>query len=412
MKSFAKTSAHLPSILFVLVLVGYPIVAGLTAILDVETNALSIIYRAVVLVAAILLIVASLYREKLRVGLGIILGAAFLFLYSARMLVEGLLNPGYSNMDFKDFWIFFVLVCFIPALPFVWGDNKPSELLASRGVIFFGIVGLIVCFYPVYKSSDLPILGQLLSGRLESERLNPIAYGHLGVSVLIVSAWSLLIKREGSVLAVGGILLGGVGLLASGSRGPLLSLAVCGVLIIMLMGVRLAWLAALFASACVILFYLGWQAWGVDDIYLISRVANSMFEDSARVELFEAAYGAFIDNVIFGAAYPFDTYPHNIVFEAFMATGVLGGMLMIGVLLVGVASSIKLLKESSLSWVALLFMQYLVFVMVSSSIYYSNIFWMLWVCVVVLAKNMPSGTRLDFLDKQNLSKISYIPQPR
>jgi len=85
---------------------------------------------------------------------------------------------------------------------------------------------------------------------------------------------------------------------------------------------------------------------------------------------------------------------------------------MIGVLLVGVASSIKLLKESSLSWVSLLFMQYLVFVMVSSSIYYSNIFWMLWVCVVVLAKNMPSGTRLDFLDKQNLSKISYIPQPR
>jgi len=386
----AKPGNHLSSALFVMVLVGYPISAGLTALSGIETSALSVVYRALVLIPALFLIMVSLYREKLRLGIGIILGAAFAFYYAARMLLENMLSAESSNIDWSDFWVFFVLVCFLPALPFVWKINSLEDLFTRRGLMFFGVIGLVAGFYLAHKASDLSIWGQLFSGRLESERLNPIAFGHLAVSVLIVGMWGLIIKREKSVLAAISLLVGGFGLFASGSRGPFLSFAVCCVLILLLIKNRLIWSIALCFAVGLVLFLSNGISGISDDVYLLDRVANSMFEDGTRVALIEEAYHAFAENFMFGAAYPFNTYPHNIIIEAFMSSGIVGGLLMMGMLSVGGVAAIRLFN-SEFAWVALLFIQYLVFVMVSGSIYYSNIFWLLWVCVLTLAGCMQSA---------------------
>lgn len=385
MNAKLERPARLPAILFLLVLVGYPISVGLTALFSVEANVLSVAYRILVLTIALSVVLVSLCTKRFRFGFRIAVGAAFVYCYAARMFLEWIVSPQSSSIDWGDFWLFFVLICLLPALPFVWAGNAPTGALARRGVIFFGIIGLIAGFYAANKESGFYFLDQLLLGRLESERLNPIAYGHLAVSVLIVSVWSFLVKKEMSALALTGIICGIAGVLASGSRGPVLSLAVCGLLLIMLIKNRFVMLSFLcFVVGGVALALSAYS--NSDSFYLVGRVASSMFEDSARLDIFKDAYHAFLDNFMFGVAYPFDTYPHNIVIEAFMSTGIVGGILMLGVLLVGGWSAIMLLK-TEYSWMALLFMQYLLFVMVSSSIYYSNIFWMLWVCMVVLAKN-------------------------
>lgn len=186
-----------------------------------------------------------------------------------------------------------------------------------------------------------------------------------------------------NILTILGVFIGVLGAAASGSRGPFLSLAVC-VLIIL---TQLKFRAIVLIAVLLMFFVLFGLFIDFDNVYILSRVKTSMFEDDARSQIFSDAYHAFLDNIFIGVGYPFDAYPHNIVLEAFMSSGIFGGVLMVATLSIGVMASFRVLKNKNFSWVSLLFIQYLLFSMVSGSIYYSNILWMLWVCVVTLSAN-------------------------
>ncbi|QEA13263.1 O-antigen ligase family protein [Comamonas flocculans] len=375
---------YLASIIFIMVLVGYPIFAGITLFIGVESNFLSIIYRIIILIAAILLLLISWLRRRPRVNYKILIGAGFLFFYIARMLLEWLMNSQGSKIDWGDFWSFLIFVSLIPALPYVWKENIPDENFTTIAIVLFGIIGIILNFYLAISVADSLSFGeQLFSGRLESERLNPIAYGHLGASTALVGLWMMIIKKNMSFLAIIGAAIGVLGIFASGSRGPLLSFVVC--LILMLMQFRFSRVKFIFIFSVILsIFFLLNFVVDFNDVYLLNRAEASMFEDDARVNIIGDAYRAFLNNMLIGAGYPFDVYPHNIILEAFMASGIIGGSLMVFTLMVGLFASMRVMRNNKFSWVSLLFVQYLTFSMVSNSIYYSNIFWMLWVCVVIL----------------------------
>lgn len=366
-----------------MILVGYPIFAGITTSLGVESNSLSILYRLIVLLAASVLLLTSLLDHRLQVNYQLLIGANFLFYYTLRMLSEWLLNSNDSKLDWTDFWSFLILVCLVPALPFAWKRNLPNAYYTPICIIIFGIIGLTLNFGIGFLSAG----DQLLSGRLESERLNPIAYGHLGVSTALMSLWVILIRREISILAISGVVVGVIGVVASGSRGPVLSLVVCFTLIVF----QLKFRSVIFIAMFSVIFMAGSLLFSTtidfDDIYILNRIGTSMFEDDSRIGILRASYHAFIENFFFGAGYPFDSYPHNIIIEAFMSSGVMGGILMIATLTSGAIASFYLLKNEIFSWIGLLFIQYLLFSLVSNSIYYSNILWLLWVCVVTLGAN-------------------------
>ena len=374
---------YLKNIIFVMILVGYPIFSGITMALGVDNNSLSIAYRLIVFAAASILIFLSLFRYGVRINYKILIGVIFIFFYIIRMLSEWVVNSEGAKLDWNDFWSFLLLICLVPALPYVWGKNIPDESNTPHAIIVFGIIGLVLNFYLTFHVGNLSLEDQLLSGRLESERLNPIAYGHLGVSTAVVSLWALVIKREMNILTILGVFIGVLGAAASGSRGPFLSLAVC-VLIIL---TQLKFRAIVLIAVLLMFFVLFGLFIDFDNVYILSRVKTSMFEDDARSQIFSDAYHAFLDNIFIGVGYPFDAYPHNIVLEAFMSSGIFGGVLMVATLSIGVMASFRVLKNKNFSWVSLLFIQYLLFSMVSGSIYYSNILWMLWVCVVTLSAN-------------------------
>ena len=398
---YGKEKKHLPSIIFVIILVGYPIFSGITMVLGVDNNSLSIAYRLIVFVAASVLLFLSWFQYGLKINHKIFIGASFLFFYIVRMLLEWIVNSDGSKLDWNDFWSFLLLVCLVPALPYVWKENVPDESNTPYAIMAFGIIGLVLNFYLIFHIGNLSLEDQLLSGRLESERLNPIAYGHLGVSTALVSLWVLLIKRDINMLTILGVFIGVLGVVASGSRGPFLSLAVCAILILMQLKFRTDKFALILIAVflmCSILFGLFSN---FDSVYILSRIEASMFEDDVRSKIFSDAYHVFLDNMFLGAGYPFDVYPHNIVLEAFMSSGIVGGVLMVATLSMGVIASLRVLKNKKFSWVSLLFIQYLLFSMVSGSIYYSNILWMLWVCVITLSVN-------EYFSEGNKNAIVYI----
>lgn len=382
-----KKKEYLPGIIFVMILIGYPISVAITTIFGMDDNFISITYRLIVLVAASVLLFLSWYQYGLKINYKILIGASFIIFYVGRMLLEWVGNSGDAKFDWSDFWLFLLLVCLVPALPYVWEKNIPDESSTPYLIIIFGIIGLVLNFYLNFHVGNLSLKDQLFSGRLENERLNPITYGHIGVSTAVVGLWAVIIKKKINILTILGVSIGVLGIIASGSRSPFISLIICVLVILMKFRFR----ANKFSISLIATFLTVSILFGLfvdfDNIYIFSRAKTSMFEDDARSQIFSDAYHAFLDHPFLGTGYLFDTYPHNIVLEAFMATGILGGILMITILLIGIVASLSILKNKNFSWISLLFIQYLILSMVSGSIYYSNILWMLWVCVVSVSAN-------------------------
>ncbi len=373
----------LPSIVFLLILTGYPIAAGLTIYLEAQSNLLSIFYRAVVLLGAGILIISCGFTKRPRVNYKILIGLSFFIYYILRLFVEWLLNPDGSKIDWNDFWTFLLLVCIAPAIPFLCKNNLPDEKFAPSAVMLTGMIGLALNFYLALQNSMMPAQDLLFAGRLESDRLNPITYGHLAATTALLGIWRIFIDRKLSVFDFLAAIIGILGIIASGSRGPVLSFMVCLLVILMRSSVRstglfMSMAVFLLASLVFLLFTKNGNS-----IYIFERIGESMFSDSARKEIYIGTYNSFLDNMLIGAGYPFETYPHNIVLEAFMASGLLGGLLITATLATGLVAAVKNLKDNRFSWISILFIQYLLLSMVSSSIYYSNILWMLWACIVV-----------------------------
>lgn len=372
----------LPSTVFLLIIIGYPIAAGLSICFEIESNLISIFYRAVVLLGAGILIVSRCSTRTLRVNYKVLIGASFFIYYTLRLFLEWLLNPGGSKIDWNDFWTFLLLVCLVPALPFLCKKSIPDENFAPSAGMVIGIAGLVLNFYSILQNSMMPAQDLLFAGRLESDRLNPIAYGHLAATTALLGIWTVLINRKLSILAFIATIVGILGIIASGSRGPVLSFMVCIIVILIrsnFRSTRLFMSTVVFFMAYLVYLILAFDG---NSIYIFERIGDSMFSDSARSEIYTGAYYSFLDNMLFGTGYPFETYPHNIILEAFMASGLLGGLLITATLATGLMAAVKNLKDNRLSWISILFIQYLLFSMVSSSIYYSNILWMLWACVV------------------------------
>lgn len=204
LEKLGQEKNYLSSIIFVMVLVGYPIFSGITIALGIESNALSIMYRLIVLTAAIALLLKSCLRYRLKINLGIFIGSSFLFYYVARMFLEWIFNSAGVKIDWLDFWSFLILVCLVPALPYAWGENIPNSSFTPFAIIVLGIIGLVFNFYFIFRVGDSSLGDQLFSGRVESERLNPIAYGHLGVSTVLMSLWMILLKKNINILAIFG----------------------------------------------------------------------------------------------------------------------------------------------------------------------------------------------------------------
>jgi O-Antigen ligase len=372
-----------------------------------QSQVLTIPYRAIVLLISLYFIYVKFFgkkknpidrfldsktyfksRETIRM---FPLITAFCIIYLFRFF-----NDVYGKeLHFGSHHYYFTLLflfSWIPSISFLMIDPKKSReylRIAQLTLLSFGLIMLV----------RLPSLqaGFYYSqhGRLSSEALNPISLGVLSGSLIVISTYIILRDKadDGGLftrfIPIASIVLALYFLFAAASRGPIISTGVCLCILFISSGKKILYLGMPIVMALLVLipnFILPLlQGKGGSSLDRLTSVADPSAGErrdfiSISLQLFSENWHNTI--VGYGVELPKYGYPHNIVLESFLATGVIGGCLFSFICLISVLRSVDLvMSQDPWGWVGLLYVQTFIIALLSGSIYGSSDFWYLLVAV-------------------------------
>jgi hypothetical protein len=375
-----------------------------------QSQALTIPYRATVLLISLYFLYCKLFvknrdpidnfldsktyfksREKIRI---FPLTTVFLVMYLFRFfndvhgeqLVFG--KPEY-------YYSYLFLICLIPSIVFLMIDLKnPQKYLyiSQLTLLSFSVIMLSRLSY-LQKSKFY-----VQQGRLSSEALNPISLGGFSAMLIVISVYVIL--HDGNkfnhlimkILPFPSIALGLYFLLSSASRGPIISTIVCLFLIFISSGKKILYMGfpVIATGFYVLVDYVlpSLQGEGVIKLDRLLTV-NDVSADGRRdffglsIELISKNW----HNTLFGYGIelPKLGYPHNLILESFLTTGIIGGCIFSVVCIVVLMRAVDLvLSKDPWGWVGLLYVQVLIVALVSGCLYNSSSFWYLLFAVNIL----------------------------
>lgn len=382
--------------LYALTLSGFALAAAIPVIFGLSSQSATIPFRVVMLSLAIVVMSRwcmrpiAVFRGRVLIAIGVLWLALI-----ARLVWDTLLNPGAAQFDrpVSQLLLLAFLSCFLGSLPFLEAPSRETLRHASRLVEIVGAIALVALAWSM--------LAQVRAGavleRFATEVLNPISIGHLAVSVLIASVANMTELREApsgrpsrllDLVRPFTILLALGALVASASKGPMLALVVVVLLAIvreLLYGKKpgraLLWLLGMFCAVAALIFVVGALERGSGLVSLTWRFVDFLSDESTseRVKMFRGAFEQFAESPLLGSSLvEFQTrvYPHNILVESLMMTGLGGFLLLVIFLLAALASTWRLLVSmNGGGWVGLLFVQYVIASMLSGALVLDAQFW-------------------------------------
>ena len=387
--------------MYVLTIVGFPLVSTLPTLLGLDSQLATIPFRMLVAGLAF----GILYGWWVR-GTPVLFTTAVLVtfvlwaLLIARMFWDTIVSPlpGELYTPAGQLLLLSLGACFLPAIVALEFPSDATLDLARRWIEILGAIAMVAILYVGLRG----VLAGSVLYRLATPVLNPISVGHLGVSVMIVAlcgfagagrlarAWRTLLV----VLSVGVTV-------ATVSRGPILAGLLAVVILAFVtrrrrrLGIAaLAWRVGLIAAgvagvAATVLFL---EDTGVIDI--LARLTDT-FQDVAsqeRAKMIRGAWTQFTENPVLGSAFvelQFMENPHNILLESMMALGVAG----LGLLLVSMTASLAATGDviragPRHAWVGLIYLQYIVNGMLSGSLFTDGAFWFFALASLAIAKSL------------------------
>ncbi len=381
-------------------LFGFPIVSFAPVLVHVASRPISTSYRLTVALASAAYLIWAVVRRRpaqkpaVRGTIGILV-----LLLLLRLLWDSSLAPLPRDVPWDDMWGQFIAIALIPFLPFLFLPDTGGLTLVRTFCLWAGVLALIALVGGVVLS----LRADSFSGRLSTDVINPISVGNAGVSMFIIGltqwpesarlAWSRTRNAARALLAVSGIVL----CVLSASKGPLLGLFLSLMVIFGLRVIKLprwrqylelglaAAVLGVFASITVVLANSG-----VLTIY--DRLSDLGADESTQLHMqaWRGAIGQFDVSPIFGSSViELSTrfYPHNVVLEVMIATGVVGLLLFLFLLLLSVVASVSILKRlPEYCWIALLFWQQFIGAMVAGSIYLDSSLWVAMLMVMGIAQ--------------------------
>ncbi len=368
-------------LLWVLVLVGYPLVGIILAYVDLPSTALTIPYRMMIFFLAFIIIVGSLLgRQSGRVD---VLATVFFLVYAFRLWYDWQFT---SIPDAERALLYFLVVVFVPVVAtMLSGINRFHDstfakllMLGALAVMIIAVLSYLLGkgFNPWAEQGGETI-------RLGFKALNPISLGHVAGTALICGFYLLYETRPKGmyprVLAWSVVVMGCFVIVLANSRGPIVA---TGLALAWFFLVRFKRVAYIMPLLVLIPFFMS-----TDNILIANmteRFSVNVGEDlSATGRLFaqELAIRAFLDYPIFGAYYidprlGAGSYPHNIIIETAMALGITG-LIMIFAMLIRAAKKILLFYNASHPLLVLLLIQYFVGNQLSGALWGADAFFML-----------------------------------
>ena len=361
-------------------IMAYPLLGTLVAFTSLPSLAASVPVRASVLVLSLLLI-SRLNESALRPAPYRVI-ILFWLLYLLRLLWDLFVAQVPVAGEFLFNFLFFSV---LPTLGLMHAQQLDERRLASL-LLRMGCATCIVAVLANYSDlASARSYTEIAEGRLFLETVNPITFGHAGVTTLLAAFVLVRLRPAWStwLFVTAGAALGLVTIQMAASRGPLISLFVC-IVALGLVKRRYRWmLLPVFAAAAAVLGGLV----GESDSLLVSRVAGSTLTENAevRIVLQANAIQQFLDGPLLGSAIverEFQDYPHNPLIEAAMAMGVLGLGLFLVISWNILAGILRHLRSGSML-VPLLALQAFSAAQFSGALASSSVMWMLMAVVVL-----------------------------
>jgi O-antigen ligase len=384
--------------LYVLCFTGFGLLSFIPEYTRLNSRDVIIPLRAIILVLSILVLLLASSHKLLRFDRGFQFFIAFWLCYLIRVFTDTYIDPVYLLRERDIYVLFAVGVSFVPALAFF---VIPSSRGLRRALF---IMHALLTVIAVLALTELP---GILALQRQAFRLagnateNPISLGHIGTSLSILSLVIYLAQKTRhrwlTVFLLGTFFIGLTILLLTGSRAPAIGLLVAILLLLRDAGkqrgkLKLALaLVLIFALAPVLIAKITESGGSIVGRVDYLQDPTLVQDNENRVELWQESVREFIENPKFGRSIEIlgVGYPHNILLEGFLATGIVGGFLLIFIIVYGIRHAMYLIRANTPEyWVALLFIQYFIGSMFSGTLYTNYEFWCLYAGVVAISQGV------------------------
>lgn len=396
--------------------IGYPLIAALAVILGVENKIASIIFRTILLSLALFALVLGGFRSNRFAGVVFVF---FWLAYLSRLFVTLVLEGETTSSSADYYWIWALGVCLIPSLALLCNPLKYDYGRLGSQLLAVGVISAALILYlgdTLFQNS----LGQIYDqNRWSLASLNSIAVGHMGASLLLTASGVLLAGSRNhrvSILATVAAVFGIILIFYANSRGPMVAvgLALVTLSLAQIRQMRTWLYGAIFvAIGAVVVIRQSDLIFGTTGI--IDRfnrmITGQDLSAEGRLRLYEAASNQFLASPLTGDGIEvreFSFYPHNVILEAFMATGVFGGFAFCTLLFLAFRRAWHIFRnDPGASWLGLLAIQYIVGAQLSGAIYQAGAMWVLIACLI----SMPQ-TKKPLFSRRSQIAPSPSQQPQ
>jgi oligosaccharide repeat unit polymerase len=267
------------------------------------------------------------------------------------------------NRNWFEYVFFAFNFCILPFFTFSLLDFKKYQQTILNALIFSGFLMSIISLY-LYKEILVMGLGRISDIRYENpdeETLNPLALSYAGSLTIALSLYQLFFKNKlysvkyKSYLYLT-IILSFIMFFLGASRGSVVAFALClPIFLIYSKGKsRLNFILISVLSLPLIL-------WGaiITGSSVFERTTETMDGGATgREQLWIDAWNEFINNPVFGGRIEIGFYPHNIILELLMATGIIGFIMFMLFLIPSFKRLYKLSKKDiNYIWIFIILIQ-------------------------------------------------------
>lgn len=389
---------------FIAVIMLYPIIAGSTILLGLPNRPIAVLYRAGYLLLALLVIVFEItswdkkvkYYSKYVACL-----AAFWAVYLGRMCYDLLylkISSAYIlGKGFPFYFQYGILGSFIPALAIALAVRQIDFKRLHKNMRIVSLPLMLMLFYVIYKdyglSADI-FINRIALGDDDAKTITPIIMSRHGAIVCVVTLYYMLLNKI-SAFDVALFVLGFLILVLGASRGPMIA-ALVSMALMCLHQLKLkfkklsTWRNVVLFLGILVIAFVRYYEILLENVSLFHRVELSVNQEqgvSERVYAWSAAWNQFLSSPVYGdkvVENHFGFYPHNIILEVLMSTGLIGLFLLLP-MFYKACVNLFVIQDLEKRMIVYLFVMFFIFVFFSSALITIPHFWVVFSLLVALS---------------------------
>lgn len=332
----------------------YPITAVVIAYLNLPSTPINIGLKSIYFILSFVVLLLVSYKQRAtipKLALGILF---FYAIYSIRLVFDISVRGIIFNSPFYVY-SYFLGGTLTPILAITFAYRYINIYKLTKYSFYFILLANLLILYYLFAIGENGSFQEQISSRAQinsdsNEKagvtgtlINPILISYFGGTLVVYSLnfiLNRLVPRVNKILLFACILIGFSSLLLGASRGPFIGTML---MIVLSLGItfhirrnKAVYLLKILSVAVImgtVLYRPITNFLSTNNVSLLIRIEQfAQSRGKNKVEYrdvaFRSAFNDFLNSPIIGERYlgTFDNfYPHNIILEAFMATGIVGG---------------------------------------------------------------------------------------